>query len=70
MAGRKKKELIPIFRDLIIIMKGVVDLMLGKIQIKCTLCGSWKVAPNGTRIKINVPEISELVALIEAFRAR
>lgn len=49
MAGRKKKNLVPIFRDLIIIMKSVVDLMLGQIQIKCPLCGSWKVAPNGTR---------------------
>jgi len=49
MVGRIKKNLFPIFRDLIIIMKGVVDLMLGQIQIKCPLCGSWKVAPNGTR---------------------
>lgn len=53
MAGRKKKELTPIFRDLIIIMKGVVDLMLGQIQIKCPLCGSWKVSPNGTRPREN-----------------
>ena len=49
MVGRKKKVLKPIFRDLIIIMKGVVDLMLGQIQIKCPLCGSWRVTPNGTR---------------------
>ncbi|MBD3343420.1 MAG: DDE-type integrase/transposase/recombinase [Candidatus Lokiarchaeota archaeon] len=49
MAGRKKKVLTPIYRDLIIIMKGVVDLMLGQIQIKCPLCGSWKVTTNGTR---------------------
>ncbi|TXT53209.1 MAG: hypothetical protein BAJALOKI1v1_2600001, partial [Promethearchaeota archaeon] len=49
MAGRKKKVLVPIFRDLIIIMKGITDLMLGQIQIKCPLCGSWKVSPNGTR---------------------
>jgi len=49
MVGRKKKDLVPIFRDLIIIIKGVVELMLGQIQIKCPLCGSWKVSPNGTR---------------------
>jgi len=49
MAGRNKKVLKPIFRDLIIIMKGVTDLMLGQIPIKCPLCGSWKVSPNGTR---------------------
>ena len=49
MAGRKKKDLIPSFRDLIIIIKGMANLMLGQIQIKCPLCGSWKVTPNGTR---------------------
>jgi len=49
MTGRKKKVLIPIFRDLIIMIKGVVDLMLGDIPIKCPLCGSWMVSPNGTR---------------------
>ncbi|MHA1151042.1 MAG: DDE-type integrase/transposase/recombinase [Promethearchaeota archaeon] len=49
MAGRKKKPLKPVFRDLVIIMKGITDLMLGQIQIKCPLCGSWKIAPNGTR---------------------
>jgi len=53
MAGRKKKVLIPIFRDLIIIMKGITDLMLGDIPIKCPICGSWKVAPNGTRPREN-----------------
>lgn len=30
-------------------VKGIVNLMLGQIQIKCPLCGSWKVRPNGTR---------------------
>ena len=49
MVGRKKKLLIPLYRDLIIVMKGVVDLLLGNIQIKCPLCGSWRVSPNGTR---------------------
>lgn len=49
MAGRKKKDLIPIYRNIIIIMKGVVELMLGQIQIKCPLCGSWMVSTNGTR---------------------
>lgn len=49
MVGRNKKVLKPIFRDLIIIMKGVTDLILGQIPIKCPLCGSWKVSPNGTR---------------------
>lgn len=49
MVGRNKKDLIPIFRDLVIIIKGIVDVMLGQIQIKCPLCGSWKVSPNGTR---------------------
>lgn len=49
MAGRKKKDLIPIFRDVVIIIKGIIELMLGKIQIKCPLCGSWKVSTNGTR---------------------
>ena len=49
MVGRKKKNLIPIFRDLVIIIKGVVELMLGQIQIKCPLCGSWMVSTNGTR---------------------
>jgi len=49
MSGRKKKDYIPIYRDVIIIMKGVVELMLGQIQIKCPLCGSWMVSTNGTR---------------------
>lgn len=49
MVGRKKKVVIPIFRELIIIIKGVVELMLGQIQIKCPLCGSWMVSSNGTR---------------------
>ena len=49
MAGRKKKEFIPIYRDLIIVIKGVVELMLGKIQIKCPLCGGWMISTNGTR---------------------
>ena len=49
MAGRKKKVLIPLYRDLIIVMKGVVDLLLGQIPIKCPLCGSWMVSTNGTR---------------------
>lgn len=49
MVGRKKKKLKPIYRDLIVIVKGMVNLMLGQIQIKCPLCGSWKVRPNGTR---------------------
>lgn len=49
MVGRNKKVFIPIFRDLIIIIQGVTKLMLGQIQIKCPLCGSWKVSPNGTR---------------------
>lgn len=49
MVGRKKKNLIPIFRDLVIIIKGVVELMLGQVQIKCPLCGSWMVSTNGTR---------------------
>lgn len=53
MVGRKKKDLIPIFRDLIIIIKGVVDLMLGQIQIKCPLCGSWEISSNGTRPRKN-----------------
>ena len=30
-------------------MKGITDLMIGQIQIKCPLCGSWRVSPNGTR---------------------
>lgn len=49
MVGRKKKEFIPIFRDLIIMVKGVGEVMIGDIQIKCPLCGSWKISTNGTR---------------------
>ena len=49
MSGRKKKVYIPIYRDIIIIMKGVVELVLGRIQIKCPLCGSKMVSTNGTR---------------------
>ena len=53
MVGRNKKVLKPIFRDLVIITKGVDDLILGQIPIKCPLCGSWKVSPNGTRPRKN-----------------
>ena len=49
MAGRKKKVLTPLYRNLIIVIQGLVPLILGKIQIKCPLCGSWMVSPNGTR---------------------
>ena len=49
MVGRKFKTINPIFRDLIIIMKGKNDLMLGQIQIKCPLCSSREISPNGTR---------------------
>lgn len=49
MVGRKKKVLIPIFRDLVIIIQDATKLMLGQIQIKCPLCGSWKISSNGTR---------------------
>ena len=49
MAGRKEKLLIPLYKDLIIVMKGVVEFLLGSIQIRCLLCDSWMVAPNGTR---------------------
>ena len=34
-------------------MKGVVDLLLGNIQIRCSLCGSWMVSPNDTRPRKN-----------------
>ncbi len=53
MVGRKKREIIPIWRDIIIIIEGVVRLLLGKIQIRCPLCGSWKVSTNGTRPREN-----------------
>ena len=53
MAGRKKKEIIPIWRDFIIIIEGVVRLLLGKIQIRCPLCGSWEISTNGTRPREN-----------------
>ncbi len=49
MAGRKKKVLTPQYRDLVIVMKGVVELLLGQIPIKCPLYGSWMVSTNGTR---------------------
>jgi len=49
MAGRKEKLLIPIYRDIIIVMKGITEMLLGNIQIRCPLCGSWMVAPNGSR---------------------
>ena len=48
MAGRKIKVLTPQYRDLIIVMKGVVELLLGQIPIKCPLCGSWMISTNGT----------------------
>jgi len=41
--------MIPLYRDLIIVMKGVVELLLRQIPIKCPLCGSWMVSTNGTR---------------------
>ncbi len=53
MAGRKKRDLIPIYRDLFIVIQGVVELMLGQIQIKCPLCGSWMISTNGTRPRKN-----------------
>jgi len=49
MVGRKKKVLIPLYRDLIIIIVGITRMLLGQIPIKCPLCGSWKVSTNGTR---------------------
>lgn len=49
MVGRRKKELTPIWRDLIIVMEGVMRLLLGKIQIRCPLCDSGMVSMNGTR---------------------
>ena len=49
MVGRKIKTLIPLYRDLIVGIKGVVELLLGNFQIKCPICGSWKVATNGSR---------------------
>ena len=49
MSGRKEKPLIPLYRDLYIVIQGVVQLILGQFQIKCPLCGSWKVSTNGTR---------------------
>ena len=49
MVGRKKRVLTPLYRDLVIVMKGVVELLLGQIPIKCPLCGSRMVSTNGTR---------------------
>jgi hypothetical protein len=48
MTSRKNKSMIPLYRDLIIVMKGIVELLLGQIPIKCPLCGSWMVSTNGT----------------------
>lgn len=48
MTGRKIKPMIPLYRDLVIVIKGVVELLLGQIPIKCPLCGSWMVSTNGT----------------------
>ena len=53
MAGRKKKEIISKWRDIIIEIVGIVRLLLGNIQIRCPLCGSWKVSTNGTRPRAN-----------------
>jgi hypothetical protein len=44
MTSRKNKSMIPLYRDLIIVMKGIVELLLGQIPIKCPLCGSWMVS--------------------------
>ena len=53
MVGRKKKKIIPIWCDIIIVMEGVVRLLLGKIQIRWPLCSSWMVSTNGTRPRKN-----------------
>ncbi|GAG50575.1 unnamed protein product, partial [marine sediment metagenome] len=53
MVGRKKKEFTPIWGDIIIIIEGVVELLLDKIQIRCPLCGSQKISTNGTRPREN-----------------
>ena len=47
----EKKPLIPLYRDLHIVIQGVVQLILGQLQIKCPLCGSYKDSTNGTRLR-------------------
>ena len=51
MAGRKEKLLIPLYKDLIIVMNGVVEPLLDNIQVRCPLCGNWMISPNGTRTR-------------------
>lgn len=53
MAGRRKKNISPIWRDIIIVIEGVVRLLLGNIQIRCPLCGSCMFSTNGTRPRKN-----------------
>lgn len=49
MKGRNKKELIPMFRDVTIVTENGEEFTLKNLQIKCPICGSWKVSANGTR---------------------
>lgn len=51
MKGNKKKKLIPIYRDLTIFTENGEEFTLKNFQIKCPICGSWKVSPNGTRAR-------------------
>ena len=49
IVGRKKRVLTPLYRDLIIVIEGITRMLLGQIQIKCPLCGSWMISPNSAR---------------------